>query len=230
MTTRRLRFSGDAFGVARSLLGQHLVRCVDGQRVSGRIVEVEAYLGPHDLASHTAGGRRTARNESMYLGGGHAYVYLIYGMHHCFNITSGPRDSGAAVLIRGLEPLEGLEIMHVRRGGIRSTLDLCRGPGRLCGALAIDRDLDGIDLRESRRLWIERAGSVPDSDIMVGPRIGLGQAGVWTEAPLRLGLRGSGFISRPMPIEMGSRTLERAEMDMKSIQKQGSSDMLYHGA
>ncbi|MEE2908200.1 MAG: DNA-3-methyladenine glycosylase [Planctomycetota bacterium] len=229
MNARRLRFSGDAFGVARSLLGQHLVRCLDGQRLSGRIVEVEAYLGPHDLACHTVGGRRTARNESMYLGGGHAYVYLIYGMHHCVNITTGPRESGAAVLIRGLEPLESLEVMHVRRGGIRSTRDLCRGPGRLCEALAIDRDLDGIDLRESRELWIERAQSVSDSDILVGPRIGLGEAGLWSDAPLRLGVRGSGFVSRPVPVEMGSRALERAEMHMKSILKQGSSDMLYHG-
>lgn len=229
MTDRRRGFGGDALAVARSLLGQHLVRRLDGERLSGRIVEVEAYLGPHDLACHTAGGRRTARNESMFLGGGHAYVYLIYGMHHCFNVTTGRRGAGAAVLIRGLEPIEGIEIMRQHRGVARSKLDLCRGPGRLCEALGIDRDLDGIDLRKSRRLWIEPTGTVPGSQIVIGPRIGLGAVGEWADAPLRLGLSGCPFVSRPVPVERGSRALERAEMYMKSIREVGSSDMLYHG-
>lgn len=185
--------------VARSLLGQRLVRVLRGKRCSGRIVEVEAYLGPEDLASHTAGGRRTPRNESMYLGGGHAYVYLAYGLHHCFNVTVGRRGSGAAVLVRSLEPLEGIDSMQRRWSTSRSERDLCRGPGRLSKALGIKLVLDGIDLRCSDELWIEPMKRVPSSRVFTGPRIGLGQAGEWCDAPLRLGLRDCPFVSRPMP-------------------------------
>ena len=211
---RRLAFGGEAINVAMSLLGQHLVRCDRGHRMVGRIVELEAYLGPHDLASHTVGGRRTARNESMYLGGGHAYVYLIYGMHHCFNITTGRRGSGAAVLIRAIEPLEGLDEMQRRRTASRSSRDLCRGPGRLCAAFGINRDLDAEDLRTSSRIWIERSGRIPDSQIVAGPRVGLGNAGTWVAAPLRFALRENPHVSRPLPAETAVEALERHEFGM----------------
>ncbi|MDG2422904.1 MAG: DNA-3-methyladenine glycosylase [Phycisphaerales bacterium] len=214
MTARRLGFGGDAIGVARSLLGQMLVRCLGGSRMVGRIVEVEAYLGPHDLACHTAGGRRTPRNESMYLGGGHAYVYLIYGMHHCVNITTGRRASGAAVLIRAVEPMDGVDAMWQRRGAIRPRRDLCRGPGRLCEAMGIDRQLDGLDLRTSKQLWIERGFKVPFSEIVAGPRVGLGKAGKWEKAPLRLAIRENHYVSRPAPLETASRALETLEINM----------------
>ena len=211
---RRLAYGGQALDVAKSLLGQRLVRCMKGQHLVGRIVEVEAYVGTRDLASHTAGGRRTARNESMYLGGGHVYVYLIYGMHHCFNVTSGRRGSGAAVLVRAIEPLEGVEAMQARRTACRSRRDLCRGPGRLCQALDIDRGLDGEDLRTSDRIWIERGDRIPVSQIVAGPRVGIGNAGEWRYTPLRLALTGSSHVSTPVPTETVQDVFERHEIDM----------------
>ncbi|MCH2133231.1 MAG: DNA-3-methyladenine glycosylase [Phycisphaerales bacterium] len=201
MPPRRRGFAGDAAVVARSLLGQRVCRSLDGALLVGRIVEVEAYLGPGDLACHTAGGRRTERNESMYLGGGHAYVYLIYGMHHCLNITTGPRGSGAAVLVRAVEPLEGIPVMEHRRGPrVRGPRDLCRGPGRLCEAFGIDRELDGLDLRTSELLWIERCRRVPDTRIHRTARVGLGKnLGTWMHEPLRFSLREDPYVSAPRP-------------------------------
>ena len=214
LSSRRLRYTVDPLGLARSLLGQHLVRQHATGRVSGRIVEVEAYLGPHDLASHTAGGRRTPRNESMYLGGGHAYVYLIYGMHHCFNITAGRPGTGAAVLIRALEPVEGLELMQQARGEV-SLRDLCRGPGRLTEALGIVRGVDGENLRSSRQLWIERAERLRDDQVVCGPRVGLGQAGRWAEAPLRLAVRDCVFVSAPRMPKIGFKAIRTRQFALK---------------
>lgn len=123
-------FDPDAEALARRLLGQRLVRAdaaAPGGRLAGVIVEVEAYLGPKDLASHTSGGRRTARNASMWLSGGHAYVYFVYGMHHCFNVVAG---DGAAVLVRAVRPTEGLALMAARRG-----LDTECRPEAVAGAI-----------------------------------------------------------------------------------------------
>ncbi|MCH2154346.1 MAG: DNA-3-methyladenine glycosylase [Phycisphaerales bacterium] len=212
--SRRLRYNLDALDLARSLLGQYLVRKQGRHRLSGRIVEVEAYLGPHDLASHTAMGRRTPRNESMYLGAGHAYVYLIYGMHHCFNITAGRPDTGAAVLVRAIEPVEGVEVMRQVRGEVRHR-DLCRGPGRLSKALGISRDLDGDDLRHSQDLWVERGDRLPDERVICGPRVGLGQAGKWAEAPLRLAIRDCLFVSAPGMPQIGFNDIRTHEFALK---------------
>ena len=153
---RMADFAGGAVDLARDLLGLRLVR-IDGRgrRCAGRIVETEAYVGPHDLAAHSANGRRTARNRSMYLPSGHAYVYFVYGLHWCFNVVAQGAAGAEAVLIRALEPLEGLEEMAARRGTAEPRL-LCAGPARLTQALAIDRDLDGVDLRRSDEVFIER--------------------------------------------------------------------------
>src|SRR5262249_54888643 len=129
--TRFLAFVADPVTTARRLLGQELVHVVDGHRLAGRIVEVEAYLGAADRAAHTFGGRRSARNASMWAGGGHAYVYFVYGMHHCLNVVCGPAGSGTAVLVRALEPTEGIEAMFARRPAARRPTDLCSGPGGL---------------------------------------------------------------------------------------------------
>ncbi|MAT81836.1 MAG: 3-methyladenine DNA glycosylase [Phycisphaerae bacterium] len=211
---RRRAFGGEAIEVAISLLGQRLVRSHHGHRLVGRIVEVEAYLGPQDLASHSAGGRRTNRNESMFLGGGHVYVYLIYGMHHCVNVTTGKQGSGAAVLIRAIEPLEGVDVMEQHRTTCRSMIDLGRGPGRLCQAMAIDRSLDGEDLRTSSQIWIERASRIPLAEIVAGSRIGIGKAGRWKSAPLRFAVRENRHVSRPVPSKKAVAALEWHEITM----------------
>ena len=174
------------------------MRAVGRRRLAGTIVEVEAYLGPPDRAAHTFGGRRTARNESMWRGGGHAYVYFTYGMHHCVNVVCGAEESGTAVLIRALEPTEGLEEMFRRRPSAKRARDLCSGPGRLAQALSIDRALDGVDLRSDRRLFIERVRSraLPSAKISTGPRIGVGYAGAWAARPLRFSVSGNPHVSK----------------------------------
>ena len=175
--------------LARALIGCVLVRdCPDG-RAAGRIVETEAYvLG--DPASHAYRGK-SRRNASMFLTAHHAYVYKIYGTSWCVNVTSENEDEGAAVLIRALEPLEGLSLMEGRRRTTR-VLDLCRGPGRLCQALAIDRDLDGIDLLRSRELWL--AAPAAQAAIGTSRRIGITKA--FTRR-LRFYERGNTFVSGP---------------------------------
>ena len=167
-------YTRPALQVARALLGQVLVH--GGQR--GKIVEVEAYLGPHDLACHSAKGR-TARTEVMFGPPGHAYVYFIYGMHHCFNVVTG---NGAAVLIRALEPLEKLDART-------------DGPGRLTRAFGLTRDHDRLSLSGSV-LWLERGAPVKARDIRRGPRIGVDYAGVWAAKPYRLWLANNPFVSR----------------------------------
>lgn len=165
----RAFFSRDTLTVARALLGQRLVRLLDGERLAGRIVEVEAYIGEEDLASHARFGR-TRRNAPMYGPPGHAYVYFIYGMHYCLNVVTERENFPAAVLIRALEPLEGIATMRARRG--RS--EMTNGPARLCQALAIDRRFDGADLcAPDALLFIEEDTAVSDEMVVAGPRIGV---------------------------------------------------------
>jgi DNA-3-methyladenine glycosylase len=158
--------------VARDLLGRTLVRLLDGWRVAGRISEVEAYIGEDDLASHAARGL-TARNRAMYGHGGLAYVYLIYGMHHCLNVVTEAEGYPAAVLIRGMQPLEGMAAMQANRPG-RPLAGLADGPAKLCQALAIDRRLDGHDLAAGVDLWLEPGEPVPDSAVAATPRVNVG--------------------------------------------------------
>jgi DNA-3-methyladenine glycosylase len=182
--------------VARDLLGCVLVvPGPDGSRVSGIIVETEAYRGPEDRASHAYGGRRTRRTETMYQIGGTAYVYFVYGMYHQFNVVTNVCETPHAVLVRGLEPLEGIEWMRGRRPG-RSGANLANGPGKLCLALGIDRSLDGADLLKDR-VWIEgRACPVLPSSISRGPRIGIEYAGAWAKRPWRFWLKDDAFVNR----------------------------------
>lgn len=205
--TARHALAGPATQAARRLIGATLVRVFpDGTRASGRIVETEAYLGVQDRASHAFGGRRTPRNESMYCGPGVGYVYFTYGMHFCFNVVCGELGVPAAVLIRALQPLEGLDAMRARRrpkprpGATplppkpMPTRDLCNGPAKLCQALEIDRALDRIDVLSDPRLWIELGETaVP---VKQGVRIGIDSAGEWAEKKLRWVEAGSEFVSR----------------------------------
>jgi DNA-3-methyladenine glycosylase len=194
----RAFFRTDAATLARRLLGQRLVRQeTDGVRLAGRIVETEAYLGSVDKAAHTYGGRRTQRNAAMWGEAGHAYVYFTYGMHHCMNVVARGPEQPEAVLIRALEPTEGLAHLWPRRAAARRVTDLCSGPAKLCQALAIDRALDGEDLLQSGRLWIERVRqrAVPWRQVVTGPRVGVAYAGEWAEAPLRFFLAETAYRS-----------------------------------
>ncbi len=198
MVKRFVAFSADPVTVAHNLLGQRLVRVLEGRRLAGVIVEVEAYLGPRDRAAHTYKGRRTARNESMYLGGGHAYVYFTYGMHHCLNVVCGRSGDGTAILLRALEPTEGMESMFARRRAAKQPRDLCSGPGKLTQALVLDRDQDGLDLRTSNALFIERLRRGPPlpGSVAQTPRIGVASAGIWANRRLRFLIKGNPHVSR----------------------------------
>ncbi len=170
--------------VARDLLGAVVVSRLGRARTTGRIVETEAYLGVEDPASHAWNGRRTPSNESLYGSPGTWYVYRSYGLHWCANLVSGPSGRGAAVLIRGLEPVEGVETMRRRRGGVADRL-LCDGPGKLCQALGITSELDGRPMADSSVLVFP--GERP-ARFELTPRIGITRAVEW---PLR-------FLAAPL--------------------------------
>ncbi len=175
-------YDRDTTLVARELLGKHLVHVTpDGERI-GRIVEVEAYLGAHDLASHSAKGL-TERTKVMFGPPGFSYVYLIYGLHHCMNVVTEPAGHGTAVLLRALEPVRGLTVRT-------------QGPGLLCRAMEIDRRLNGHDLL-SGDFFITDPGAPAALEIVQRPRIGVDYARHWAKRPLRFYLKGNPFISRP---------------------------------
>jgi DNA-3-methyladenine glycosylase len=176
--------------VARELLGTTVVSTNGGRRTAGRIVETEAYLGRDDPASHGYQDRRHAQNESLYGPPGTWYVYLSYGMHWCANLVCGPLGHASAVLLRALEPIEGLATMRRRRGAVADR-QLCSGPGRLCQALGITRTLDGAAMRRSS-VTVRAADALPS--VVASARIGITKAADW---PLRFVIEGSPWTSRP---------------------------------
>ncbi|HEY0079242.1 MAG TPA: DNA-3-methyladenine glycosylase [Pyrinomonadaceae bacterium] len=186
----------DALLVARQLLGKRLVvPAHDGERVSGIIVETEAYLGTEDKASHAYGGRRTPRTETMYAEGGTAYVYFIYGMYYQFNVVTGAESVPHAVLIRAVEPAEGVERMRERRP-VRRDLDLTNGPGKLCIAFGLDRTYDRADLL-GERVWIEETNRKPATrEVASGARIGIDYAAEYAAKPWRFWLKDNAYVSR----------------------------------
>ena len=175
-------FDRSTVTVARDLLGKVLVREVDGRRLWGRLVEVEAYMGPEDLAAHSSGGRRSPRNEVMYGPPGHAYVYFTYGMHHCLNFVTRPVGVPQAVLVRALEPGPGV--------------GRCGGPGLVCRALDIDRALNGVPLAPPLLYVVD--DRVPKRRVVATPRIGIYNSGAWQDRPLRF-CWDSPDLSRPIP-------------------------------
>ncbi|MEO5864700.1 MAG: DNA-3-methyladenine glycosylase [Nitrospiraceae bacterium] len=169
----RIYFNRPTLTVARSLIGKYLVRSIDGRILAGKIVEVEAYVGPQDKACHASKGR-TQRTDVMFGPGGIAYVYLIYGMHHCLNVVTERKEFPSAVLIRAIE-IDG---------------KLIDGPGRLCRALRIDRRLNRGDLTTGEALWFEDRGAlVGREDVGAHPRVGVDYAGEWAKKPWRFRLR-----------------------------------------
>ena len=185
----------DVLTVARDLLGKLLVvPGPDGERMSAKIVEVEAYRGPEDRASHAYGGRRTKRTETMYRAGGVAYVYFVYGMYYQFNVVSNVADIPHAILVRALEPVEGIEVMRERRHA-HTDRNLTSGPGKLCIAMGIDRRLDGADLLGDE-VWLEEYESVSPRKIARGPRIGIDYAEKWIDKPWRFWIKNNPYVSR----------------------------------
>lgn len=216
---RKFYMRDNAAAVARDLLGKLLVVPTEtGERVSGMIVETEAYLGTRDRAAHSFGGRRTARNQVTYGVGGHAYVFFVYGMYYQLNVVCGAVDSPHVVLIRAVEPVEGIEIMRARRSEPRAAAtgfraeeseatsarkgprimpdkNLTSGPGKLCIAVNIDRSFNGADLRGDK-IWLENYRTFSDTEIAIGKRIGIDYAGDDAHLPLRFWAKGSDFVSR----------------------------------
>ena len=176
-------FARDTVTVARDVLGKLLVREVGGVRLWGRLVEVEAYLGPDDLAAHSVGGRRTPRTEVMYGPPGRAYVYLTYGMHHCLNFVTRSEGLPQAVLVRAIEPGPGV--------------GRAAGPGLVCRALDIDRRLNGVQLVPPDLYVVD--DHAPRRRIYVTPRIGVENSGEWAGRPLRF-CWDSPYLSRKLPL------------------------------
>jgi DNA-3-methyladenine glycosylase len=188
---RRAFYDRDTETVARDLLGAILECETEEGHASGVIVETEAYIGEHDAACHAAAGR-TRRTEPLYGPPGNAYVYFIYGMHWCINAVTRAEGLPSAVLIRALEPLAGIPLMHRRRPKARSDRELTNGPGKLCAALGIDRRMNGLSLQ--RHPVVIRAGRVlHDAEVEITPRIGITRATDW---PLRYFVKDNPFVSR----------------------------------
>ncbi len=192
-------FARDTLSVARGLLGARLVRLLDGQRLSGIVVECEAYIGQDDTACHASRGR-TRRNEVMFGPPGHAYIYFTYGMHWMLNVVTEAEGFPAAVLLRAIQPVEGIETMRALRkaqASSRADRGLTGGPARLTRALAIDKTLNGADLVVGDALWLEPNACVPDESVGRGPRIGVQYAAEKDRlAPWRFWVRGNPYISR----------------------------------
>ena len=190
-------FRQETVTVATSLIGCALHRRIGDEILSGMIVETEAYLGANDPASHARRGLRSQRNESMYLSGGHAYVYFTYGMYYCMNVVVGEADVAEAILIRGVEPIEGIERMRRNRPKAKRDRDLTNGPGKLCMAMEVDRELDGVSLDGEQLFLTERIRPVDPGMIAVSPRVGIDGSGEAASWPLRFYLEGNEFVSRP---------------------------------
>ena len=186
----RAFFARDALTVARELLGKTLLHGPTG----GIIVETEAYIGPGDKGSHAYGGRRTKRTEPLFGEAGHAYVYLIYGLYCCLNVVTGLPEEPQCVLIRALRPCAGLEAMAARRGG-RPERELCRGPGKLCMALDIDRDMNERDMTQGDFVFLQ-GEEIPEAEIERSKRIGIDYAGEARDYLWRFTVKGDPHVSR----------------------------------
>jgi DNA-3-methyladenine glycosylase len=189
----RAWFDRPSADLALDLLGARLVHASPDGRIGGRIVEVEAYRGPEDLAAHSSRGR-TSRNAVMFGAPGHLYVYLVYGLHHCLNVVAGPGTKPEAVLIRALQLDEGIELARRRRGEAASERRLAAGPGNVGSALGVDRSLNGVDLLVGPVHVEPRGGPAPA--ISRGPRIGVDYAGEWAARPLRFWITDDPHLSR----------------------------------
>lgn len=186
-------YEGRVLDIARAMIGTILVHRTPEGTTAGRIVECEAYRGPQDLAAHSAGGRRTKRTEAMFGPPGHAYMFLLYGMHWAFNVVVAPEGHPHAILVRAIEPVLGADLMAARRGAPAESVRLTNGPGKVCAALALDARAYGLDLCGDA-LFLA-AG--PRGKVGRSPRINIDYAGAWVEKPWRFYERGNRYVSVP---------------------------------
>lgn len=185
----------DVVKIARELLGKIIVTNFNGKITSGKIVETEAYVGIIDKASHSFAGRRTSRNEHMYSAPGTAYVYICYGMHHMMNIVTNEKEIPDAILIRAIEPLEGIEIMLQRTGKNKLDKTLTRGPGNVGKALGIFKHHSGLFLLDDEIFLMDNGEKIPDENIGISKRIGVESAGTDALLPYRFYVKGNQYVS-----------------------------------
>jgi DNA-3-methyladenine glycosylase len=189
--------SSDVVAISRDLLGKYLFTCVDGLVTGGYIVETEAYNGVIDRASHAYGSRRTPRTETMFRKGGIAYVYLCYGIHEMFNIVTSVEGQPHAILIRAIQPTEGLDIMLQRRNMLVVKPNITSGPGSVAKALGINRKINGFSL-QSDIIWLEDRGlTIANESISTVPRVGVSYAGEDALLPYRFYVKGNPYVSKP---------------------------------
>jgi len=183
--------------VARNLLGKYLYTCIDGLTTGGYVTEAEAYNGVTDKASHAFGNRLTGRTKTMYMEGGVAYVYLCYGIHEMFNIVTSVEGRPQAILIRAINPTDGLDVMLLRRNLTALKPNITSGPGSVAKALGITRNINAFSL-QGDTIWIEDRGlTFPDHNIVAVPRIGVSYAGEDAWLPYRFYVKGNIFVSKP---------------------------------
>lgn len=185
----------DVVKIARDLLGKIVVTNFDGKITSGKIVETEAYVGIIDKASHAFSGKRTARNEHMYASAGTAYVYICYGMHQMLNIVTNQKEIPDAVLIRSIEPVNGIEIMMERTGKKISDKTITRGPGNVGKSLGIYKHHSGLNLLDEEIYLLDNEEIIPDEQIGVSKRIGVESAGADALLPYRFFVKGNKYVS-----------------------------------
>jgi len=186
-------YSRPALDVSSELLGKVLVRRLNGRKLAGKIVETEAYVGPHDLACHASKGH-TPRTSVMFGPPGYAYVYMIYGFYFCLNVVTEAPGYPAAVLIRAVEPLENVDLMNQLRNNPERETNIASGPGKLCMAMSIDKQLNGANLLGTT-IWIEDR-KLDLGPIRTSPRVGVDYAGDYKDKPWRFYLDGSPHVSR----------------------------------
>ncbi len=187
----------DVVTLSKRLLGCHLNTLIDGKITSGRIVETEAYRGRDDKACHAFNYKRTRRTETMFMEGGHAYVYLCYGIHNLFNIVVNVEGEPDAILIRALEPIEGVDEMLLRRKINKIKPQLTAGPGVLSKAMGIDKSMNNVDLTAiDSPVWIELMEPIEAQNIFSGPRIGINYAEECVEWPWRFCIKNNDYLSR----------------------------------
>jgi DNA-3-methyladenine glycosylase len=189
--------SNDVLALSRDLLGKYLFTCIDGKTTGGYIVETEAYNGIIDRASHAFGNRRTPRTATMFMNGGIAYVYLCYGIHEMFNVVTSTEGEPHAILIRAINPTDGLELMMLRRNMQSLKTTITSGPGSVAKALGISRTINGISLQDDR-IWIEDRGlSFNTDEIAAVPRVGVAYAAEDALLPYRFYIKGNIYVSKP---------------------------------